>query len=216
MNYSRAWGQEKEASILHDVAVQVNKSWTELNYLAAGRSWLNIPWARNGPWRTLKAGINKKSDIPVLFCLGPLNALLCVGVSNASRLFWLYLSSSWTLHSRDPLFPSPTYSWLTRARSALPALPKTPTLWLKGSRVWKLPTGWHNISYRWKILLLVLNCYKCTYAQLLSAIQQGGPIRPLSSLSFCPWKPLRLLRQSGVLILVLCIFKHEEWWTCSI
>lgn len=213
MNYSIAWGQEKR--LLSCMMWLFRLTSHEQNYLAAGQSWLNIPWARMGldtRWRLVLT----KSDIPVLFCLGPLNALVCVGVSNASRLFWLYLCSSWTLHRRDPLFPSPTYSWLTHARSALPALPKTHTLCLKGSRVWKLPTGWHNISYRWKILLLVLNCCRCTYAQLLSAIQQGGPIRPLSSLSFCPWKPLRLLRQSGVLILVLCIFKHEDWWTCSV
>lgn len=30
VNDSIAWGQEKEASILHDVAVQADKLWTEL------------------------------------------------------------------------------------------------------------------------------------------------------------------------------------------
>lgn len=66
-------------------------------------------------------------------------------------------------HSRDPLFPYPTYSWLMYARSMLPAFPKTPTQWWR-LPVWKLPAGQQNISYRGITLLLVLSCCRCISA----------------------------------------------------
>lgn len=67
-----------------------------------------------------------------------------------------------------------------------------------------------QITHRRVTALFVLNCCKCTYAQLLSAIQQGGCIKhSLSRLSFCFWKPVSLLGRPGILILVLL---HIPTW----
>lgn len=87
-NYSIVWGQEKEASVSHDVAVQaVNRTvWKQVGVdsmfpeLDLALTHTRLVWTK----RQLHSS--------------------AVEVSNASRMFWLYFSSLWTfllLHVLD-------------------------------------------------------------------------------------------------------------------
>lgn len=147
----------------------------------------------------------------MLFCLGFLNSLLYVGVSNASRLFWLHFSSrALSAQQRPSFFP---FQYLALAYTGLEVhslLCQRPLHCDEGCTV-EVACWLAQITHRGVTPLFVLNCCKCTYAQLLSAIQQGGCIQHLYLT--CPHAFESLWGCWEDLVLVLCIFQHRDWLT---
>lgn len=114
----------------------------------------------------------------MLFYLGFLNSLVYVGVSNACRLFWLHVSSrALSTQQRPYIFLSHTI--LTYTGLEVHSLLCQRLLHCDEGCTVEAACWLAQITYRGVTPLCVLTCCKCTYAQLLSAIQQGGCVKHL-------------------------------------